>query len=366
MSVLIFFIILFILVLSHEFGHFIVAKSCGMRVDEFGFGFPPRLFGIKRGGTLYSINLIPFGGFVKILGEDPLEGSIDGKPPTDSFAGKPRYMQALVISAGVAFNFLLAWLLISLGLMVGLPTPSSATAEGAQVENARLLITNVRPQSPADRAGLKPGDEIIYLTGNGTTVDYPTPAAVQEYVAKSGTQQISLGYRRGDDVTKTVVLRPEKAPDGGKPVIGIAMDSIGIVRLPLFAALARGLDTTLALAYGTTLALADFLRGLFTGSGTAEGVTGPVGIVGLVGDARGLGLSYLLGLTAVISVNLAVINMVPFPALDGGRMLFIIIESIRRKSLSPKIANALNAAGFVALIGLMIFLTVGDIARLTN
>ncbi|HZT36243.1 MAG TPA: site-2 protease family protein, partial [Nitrososphaera sp.] len=163
MPIIIFIIILGILVLSHEAGHFVVAKLSGMKVEEFGFGFPPRLWAKKYRGTEYSINLIPFGGFVKIYGEDGLESEHEAHG-SGSFTSKPRHLQAAVVVAGVVCNFLLAWGLVSLGYVIGLPTSVDAVPAGQTIQNQKLVISLVEQGSPAEKAGLKSGDEIVSLS----------------------------------------------------------------------------------------------------------------------------------------------------------------------------------------------------------
>lgn len=360
MSIILFFIILGVLVVSHEFGHFIVAKWSGMRVDEFGFGFPPRLFGIKKGETTYSINWIPFGGFVKIWGEDAPENAHELPEYSRSFAGKPKHLQAAVVAAGVFFNLLLAWLLISLGFMLGMPVSTSQDTFG-KAENPRVFITQVFKDSPAATAGLQPGDVI---TGIGTQTNLIEAQEVQSFIASQTTpSSFPLTYSRGNE-SRTVMLEAVLKNDLGQPAIGIALDSLGTVHLGPIQAIASGLGLTIDLTKETALGLLDFVKNLFTERKPLEGVSGPVGIIGLVGVSALFGFVHLLGLTAVISINLALMNMIPFPALDGGRFLFIIIEKIKGSPITPRIANSMNAAGFFALLALMVFITFHDVVNL--
>ncbi len=364
MSIILFLIILGILVVSHEFGHFIVAKLSGMRVDEFGFGFPPKLFGFKYGETTYSINLIPFGGFVKIWGEDAPAGA-DQLPDYDrSFVGKSKGIQAAVVVAGVAFNLLLAWGLISLGLMVGMPTPASDTTYGP-VENPEVIITEVLRGTPAENAGLLPGDRVITLERNANETLTPHSAAdVQEFIRANETEPVTIRYKRGDADEASLILTPEKGIAGEFPAIGVAMETLGIVRLPFFSAIIEGAKLTVDFTKSTITGLYALVHDLIFGRGALDSVTGPIGLVGLVGTSAALGFTYLLGLTAIISINLAVMNLIPFPALDGGRLLFIIIEKIKGTPVPPKVANSIHAAGFLILLLFMAFITWHDIAKL--
>ncbi len=367
MSILLFIIILGILVVSHEFGHFIVAKLFGMRVDEFGFGFPPRLFGYKWKGTLYSINAIPFGGFVRIYGEDALEHSSLEARPHDSFTAKPRWQQGAVIVAGVFFNLLLAWGLISLGYGIGLPLPLSEAPAGSTIENTKTVVTYVEPGSPAEKAGLRGGDEIVALSGApDRMLSKNTPEAIQQFIAATGGRELTFTYRRGESLPREAHLVPVEGIVPDKLAIGIGMDAIGTLRLGLFSSIVEGARTTAHLVWATGSALFGLVRSLFIGQANLSGVTGPVGLIGVVGDASALGFIYLLTLTAMISVNLAVMNLIPFPALDGGRLLFIIIEAVRGKEIRPHISQAWNAAGFFALLLLMAVLTYGDVLKLVR
>ncbi len=374
MSIFIFIIILSALIVVHELGHFLAAKWSGIRVDEFGLGFPPRakkLFTWK--GTPFTLNWLPFGGFVKIFGENPeepirsdLENS-ESKgstlPAKDNFQSKNRGTQAAVLAAGVFFNFLFAWALISFGFMVGLPAP---VGQEFPVENPVTTITLVDPASPAGEADLRSGDEIISLTRGMERLPLEgeelTPEAVSEFIGSSREQVIFEISRGGEILEKSVV--PEDGIVEGRPAIGIAMDSVGIAKLSPHLALWHGLKTTWALTISTGYAIFDFLSGVFRGNADLSEVTGPVGIVGVVGDVSELGFMHLVTLTALISINLAVINLLPFPALDGGRLVFVAIEAITRRSVPAKIFNIVNTAGFLLLILLMLIITARDISNL--
>ncbi len=362
MSVIIFIIILAVLVFVHELGHFIAAKMSGMRVDEFGFGFPPRIFGIKRGETLYSLNTIPFGGFVKIHGEDPNDESLTGPDKNRSFTSKSKLRQIFVLVAGVTCNVIFAWFLISIGFMTGLPSSTETTSIGT-VQNPRVTITLVQPNSPAEKAGVKVGDVITNISAGQDQLAATDVALVQGFIASHGNSDISFTTMRGSE-EKIISIHPEQGIVADKPAIGIAMDKIGLVKLPFYKAFYQGFLLTIKLLWLTASGLVQFFSSLFIGGASLSQVTGPVGIAGLVGDARALGAVYLLSFAAFISLNLAVINLVPFPALDGGRVLFVIIESIKGSPIKPKIANVVNAVGFFLLILLMVIVTYHDIVKL--
>lgn len=380
MSILIFIVILFVLVVSHEFGHFIVAKLNNIRVDEFSFGFPPKLFGKKIGETTYNINALPFGGYVKIFGENLDEADIlevgfldkEGSPEKvelaeRSLAYKPKYIQALVMLAGVAMNFLVAWLLLSVGFMSGLPSSVDAVPKGAIVQNQALTITSVLPKSPAEKAGIKVGDKIESLsTKTDTTMllsSFLSTENVQNFVKKHNGEQVEVSLVRGKEPMQIVVV-PEISKQGDNPMIGISMDTIGTLKLPIHKAVWEGLKLSGNIFVGTMVGFYNLIHSAILGKADMSSLTGPVGIVGVVGDAAKFGFVYLLSFTALISINLAVINLVPFPALDGGRILFLIIEKIKGSRIKPKIANTVNAIGFGLLILLMVIITYHDIVKL--
>ncbi len=364
MSVIIFIIILAVLVLVHEIGHFLTAKNLGIRVDEFGIGFPPKLMSRKVGETRYSLNLIPFGGFVRIFGEQVTEDMKDSPDWSRSFPAKPRWAQAIVLSGGVAFNMLFAWLLFAVGFMVGFPT--SASLEGGErVAQPQTMILEVVSNSPAEEAGLKSGDSILSLSQGEMSLDAVNAPIedIRAFINSAGTQTLNVTIERGE-TTQDVLLIPREDVVPGRFAIGVSMDKIGILKLPWWSAIIEGAKSTFSLSAAVVIGLFQFFTDAFSGGADLSQVTGPVGIVSLVGDASTLGFVYLLGFTAFISVHLAVINLVPFPALDGGRLLFVLIEALKGSPIKARIANTLNTIGFILLIMLMLFITYQDILRL--
>lgn len=358
MSILLFFIVLGVLIFVHEFGHFIVAKKSGIRVDEFGIGFPPRLFKIRRGETVYSINLIPFGGFVKIFGEDN-----EGGPR--SFVDKPIYIKIAVIGAGVVFNIILAWFLITIGFTAGFPTSVAGAPEGSDVKDAKVLILNVKKDSPSEKAGLKAGDAIVGLSfkDGERIIDPLSTEIIQNFIATSDGKEIELFYKRGSEES-SVIIEPEKGIFGETPAIGIAMDEIGVVSMPIHKAVYAGLRMTINLTIGTAVGMVSFFKDAFTAKANLSQISGPVGIIGLVGEASEFGFIYLLSFTAFLSINLAILNIIPFPALDGGRIFLILIEAVKRSPINAKVTGILNGVGFAILIILMLVITFNDVIKL--
>lgn len=364
MSILIFFIVLFVLILVHEWGHFIVAKKTGMRVDEFGIGFPPKLFGFKWHGTLYTLNLFPIGGFVRIYGEnaeDAFNDAKTGKVIQDSFTSKSKWAQAAVLVAGVTMNVLLAWVLFAFVFMVGVPTvvdESEATAK------AHLTITGLLAGSPAEEANIPIGAEIVrYGTGENIAL---TPNAFRAYTADQKVAPISITYI-ASGYEQTVIVTPKLgliADNKDQPAVGIALALVENVRKPVGEALIEATKSTYNSLIAITVGLGSMFVDMAQMDADLSQVAGPIGIVGLVGDAAKFGFASVLLFTAMISLNLAVINMLPFPALDGGRLLFVAIEAVTRKPINPVWVGRLNAVGFLLLLVLMVAVTYSDISKL--
>lgn len=362
MSVIIFIIILSVLVFVHEFGHYITAKKNGIRVDEFAIGFPPTIFSWMRGETKWSLNLIPIGGYVKIFGENPDEESTVGKDSSRSFVNKPKHVQALVLSAGIIFNILFAWILITFGFIFGFPVPVS-DYPSEYINDRNLVVIMTATDSPASLAGVLSGDAIISVTSGEHSLTLLEPEAFSDFISKHGNKKVTLELKRGE-VFRNVEVVPKEGVVTGKSAIGVSIDTVGTLRLPFLKAVLQGTETTVSLVWQTIVGLSTFFFDAFRGQGDFSQVSGPVGIAGVVGGMAELGFMYLISLTAFISINLAVINLIPFPALDGGRLLFVAIEAITRKPISPNIANTLNAIGFFLLLLLMVVVTYNDIIKL--
>lgn len=376
MTLVLFFAVLFVLILVHEWGHFIVAKKTGMRVDEFGIGFPPKLFGKKWGETEYSFNALPIGGFVRIWGENYDEDTsglsegertrataLSDESAGRAFAARPKWAQALVLVAGVTMNVLFAWFLFTAALMVGVP--AAADAENPNPE-AQLSIVSVLADSPAERAGIPVGATVTGLSAGDSNLEAPSPESFQAFIIEHGSESVTVTYQKGDE-TQSAVLQPVGgvvAKDAERPAIGVSLAYTEIKREPLHKAIVLGAQSTV----NSTVAIAGGLFGLLTqavqGTADFENVAGPIGIAGLVGDAAEFGFTSLMLFTAMISLNLAVINLLPIPALDGGRLVFVAIEAVTRREIPPVWAARVNLFGFAFLMLLMIAVTYGDILRI--
>ena len=364
MSIILFFIVLAVLILSHELGHFLAAKKSGVRVDEFGFGFPPKIAKFKKGETTYSLNLIPFGGFVKIHGE---EGQEAGDPR--SFGSKPIWIRSLIISAGVIFNVALAWILIIAGFSFGMPVGVSSAPKGAEIKNQKVIILEVAKNSPAESAGILAGDELAGFSRVGDASSFISQNAGKEIEIKlrRNVRHVAVKPPRGG-LTATpdfsVKITPRINPPAGEGALGIAMDEIGTVKLPFYRAVIEGTKMTYNVVVGTALSLFYFIVGAIKGSVGLSAIAGPVGIAGIAGSAAKFGFVYFLSFIAFLSVNLAIINILPFPALDGGRLLFLLIEKTKGSPVSSRISSVVHGIGMAILLMLMLMVTYRDILKL--
>lgn len=364
MNILIFIIVIVALIVVHEFGHFVAAKLSGMRVDEFGLGYPPRalLLG-KVGETEYTLNWLPFGGFVKIYGENGEQEA--GGRDTRAFSARPRILQAIVLAAGVTMNLVFAYVLITSALVSGTPR-ALAPEEVSSAQSAELAVANVLPGSPAARAGLLTGDSILSAKDVGGEWSATDPKSFSAFVAASGGSEITLETKREGRLT-SLNATPEvgvAASDPSRYALGVEVATIGVVPLGFGAAIVEGAHLMWGATVLTAQGLWHFFYGVFTLSADLSQVAGPVGIAGAVGSASMQGWGDLFSVMAIISINLALINLIPIPALDGGRLFFVIIESVIRRPIKPRVSQAMNAIGFVFLILLMVVVTAHDIFKI--
>ncbi len=382
-TIVIFVLVLSVLVIAHECGHFFTARRFGVKAEEFGLGFPPRALGVfknKHGkwrwiagnrsvesletsedaslhpaekSTVYSLNWLPLGGFVKIKGENG-----EGQNDKDSFAYQKVWKRIIILSAGVIMNVILAWFLFSFGYMIGLPQSTDTLGKNAIVSEPKVMIASVLPNSPAAAAGLKEGDAVLRINDESVGTD----SALQDAVAKNSGQAANLIIEReGKEISLTVT---PTSKDGARATMGVAIFSAGLVRYPFFSALVEGIKTTGFMIKEIFVAFINLFKDLFAGHKVGDQFAGPVGIATITGQAARLGFSYLLQFTALLSLNLAVINILPLPALDGGRIFFLLIEKLKGKPVKRELEAIIHNVGFLLLIGLIIFITYRDIIKL--
>ena len=355
LSIIIFIFIFGLFVFLHELGHFWGAVRAGVRVEEFGFGLPPRLWGVKRGGTIYSINWIPFGGFVRLKGE-----GVSGGTDPDSLRNQSYGARFLVTVGGVLMNFLTALVLLMIGFWLGMPPivsdVSNYTTDDSQLD-AQILILQVDKGTPAEAAGIKAGDVVVSVDGQSLTTVPDLQAAV------AGKRQVVIAVQRGD---KEIILSVTTVQEEGREVIGVLADELisGVHyvwwQVPYFA-----LQETWQLIRNITVAIVGFLGGLITSGSVPDSVAGPVGIAKITAQAVSLGFLAVLQFAIFLNVNLGLINIVPFPALDGGRLLFLVVELVRGgRRLRPEVENTVHSLGFLLLLVFIFVVTYRDIVKL--
>ncbi len=355
LTIITFFIILVILVVIHEFGHFIAAKKSGVYVEEFGFGFPPRLLGKKIGETLYSFNLIPLGGFVRLFGEEYHEEKGLAKkeiPKERAFVNKKPWQKAIIITAGVLMNFILGWALISYLFTVGTPVPAGVSIEEIQAD------------SPAIRAGLKKGDILEKIVIDGKELSLRTTPDLIAAAKRYADKEVTIYVKRGGEVLP-LQITPRSKPPKDQGAMGIVINQIiATKQYPWYTAPYYGLIEATTMTKTILVELLKIPFQFITSQKTDVEFSGPIGIARIVGEARKYGINALLEITALLSLNLAVINILPFPALDGGRMVFVLYEWITKKRPNQNLEKYLNLAGIIILLSLSALITVIDIQKL--
>ena len=350
-SILIFLIVLSVLILVHELGHFITARHAGVLIEEFGFGLPPRLFGKKIGETIYSINALPFGGFVRLHGEIEEDGITD---PKRAFLNKSKKVRISVIIAGVVMNFLLAIFAFTIVY----------SFSGIPRDTRQIKVIDISAGSPAVSAGLVVGDVIKKVDGKilTNTNDFI------KYIDTKKDQRVkietdSVGTRAG----KKLTITPRANPPVGEGPLGVVITNTEIYFPPIWQRPFYGIYYGFkeAIFWGQTIivGLWTIIAGLFKGQ-SPQGVSGPVGIFAVTSEAARSGILTLINFIGILSVNLAILNILPFPALDGGRLLFIGIESVIGRKVVPKIEAMVHAIGMIILLALILAITIGDIRRL--
>jgi len=352
------FISLIGLVILHELGHFLLAKKFGMKVDEFGIGYPPRLFGKKIRETIYSLNLLPFGAFVKIYGQ---EQKIDD---SGSFSSKPFYQKALVILGGVVVFWVVSAILLSIVMWLGVPSLIEDEEQGF-LRDPKVQIIAINSNSPASESGLKVGDSITNVKCQILDVKIDRVKQVQNAIESCKGGETVLEIKRGKEIFD-VYLTPRVSYPADQGPIGIALARTALKSYPWYRAPIEGIKLTGNLTVAIIKGWGLVFKGLFQGKGIPAGmeIGGPIRIFELFIDMSALGINYFLQFIALISLSLAIINILPLPALDGGWLLFLIIEKLRGKPLNDKIIAKISATFFILLVVLMIWITIRDIIRI--
>ena len=364
--------------LAHELGHFLVAKRNGVGAEEFGFGFPPRIVGLykdkngkrrlvwgnkpveeivkKEEETVYSLNLIPIGGFVKITGQDG-EEKINPK----SFAGKTIWTRFKILFAGVGMNIILGVVFLAIAFQIGLP---EAVDDKASYENSKIQIAQVVKGSPAEEFGIAMGDEIVAVVFGGKEERINSTEQFQNIIAENAGKNITLlllPFGEKSIIEKEIAVR-ESAPEG-QGLLGVVLVKTVFTSYDFFESFWLAIKAVFGIIVAIFVFLGNFLISIFSQKPIQADVAGPIGIAVLTGQVAKLGLAYVLQFTAMLSVNLAIINLLPLPALDGGRILFLLFEKIKGKPINQKIEGFAHMIGFLFLIGLMILITFKDFSN---
>ncbi len=348
LTLFVFFIILSILIFVHEAGHFLVAKKLKIRVEEFGFGLPPRIFSRKRGETVYSINLLPIGGFVRLTGEDAVTKNKDPR----SFVNKKPLERSLVLLSGVIMNFILAVIVLSI-----------IFTKGVAVSTERVHIEDVAQGSPAEVTGLRPGDILISVDGNKIIENKD----IISYTAKKLGKEIVLIIYRGSEKREfEIKIIPRAEYPSGEGPLGVAISNLEMKKYPWYQAPFLGVTESINISGRMVSGLGLMITNLITRSEVPKDIAGPIGIFQVTGKAVGVGTIAVLQLLGFLSLNLAVVNSLPFPALDGGRFIFVLIEMIFGRKVVPRFERYAHTFGMVVLLTLIVLVSISDIGRIVE
>ncbi len=340
MTIVLALIIIAILILAHEWGHFIVARRVGIPVHEFSLGFGYKLFSTKKNGVEYSLRLVPLGGFVRMAGEEP--GDMENP---NGFNNRKPWEKIAVAFAGPFMNFLLAILIFIYSFtFIGVAQPMDDAVVGEVLKG-----------KPAETAGLQTDDRVLMVNGKNIS-------NWNEFVGTVKNNQVGvpleLTIDRGGSVSQ-LTLKSVADETTGVPIVGI-YPQIEFEKQGIVNAIKLGFLQT----YQMTAMLLGGLVMLFTGGASAADLAGPVGITNMVGEAARSGIVYLLGFTAFLSINLGILNLLPIPALDGSRMVFAMVEAVRRKPINPEKEGFIHWLGFLFLMSIIVFVTYNDIVRM--
>lgn len=358
-QLIIFLVILSVLVLVHEWGHYICAKIFGVRVEEFGFGLPPRVRKLfTRKGTLFSLNWLPIGGFVKLYGEEYAPGDELVLDRSDRFYEKSAAARAVILTAGVFMNFCLGILLFAtVYSFVGIP-----------VKTDRVRVVEIAVNSPADKAGLTIDDRVVEFRIGGSITAVGETNQLVKLVTEHAGEEVSLKVIGKDGGEKAIVVVPRVSPPAGEGALGVMLSNVELTQFPWWQMPFRGavVGMSEAVAWGKDIAggLGQMVYGLLTGKGVPKDLAGPIGIYQVSGQVIKQGFLATLQFVGILSINLAVLNILPFPALDGGRLIFLGVEKMIGKRRKNLVEGYVNTAGMIFLLSIMALITARDVWRL--
>jgi regulator of sigma E protease len=356
------FLSLIALMIIHEFGHFIIAKKFGVRVDEFGIGYPPRIFGKKIGETIYSINWIPLGAFVRIYGE---EGGVDDYR---SFQNLKIWQRVLIVIGGVAAFWITAIIIFSIVFGIGAALPVT-DQDVPELINPQVIVTAVSANSPASQAGLKMGDVITEVKIKDLSVKIDKIGDFQKIIGENKGKEITLAINRSGKAVD-FNLTPRANPPAGQGATGVGLERMAsFKKYPLYYAPVQGAVYTWKTTVNAVEGLYSVFANLISQKGLPKGAefAGPLGITIFLANAASYGLGFFLYFIGTLSVLIAIFNLFPIPALDGGKLIFLLIEKIKGKPVSPQIEQVVTFIFFAILICLSIYITIRfDIPRFAD
>lgn len=360
LTIIVFVLILSILVIAHEWGHFISARLFGVHVDEFAIGFPPRAAKIQGKKTMFTINWLPLGGFVRLKGEQGEDAKDE-----DSFAGKAIWKRLIILSAGVGMNVLLAIILMCIGFNIGMPADVTDYDGTGTIRDRAVVVTSVLPDTAASMVDIQPNDKIISIDGN----EFSTYSEVTTYLSDSGGKKLNMVLKRGKEehvVTPTIgTIAFQSQDENGNEItvqkagLGVALTDGGIVSYSFFQSIPVAFSAVAMMIYTIIVFLIHAFQTM-----VFSDFSGPVGIAAYTGVAMREGFAYILLFMVQLSLSLAILNILPLPALDGGRALFAIIEKLRGKPMPKNAENTAHLIGFFLLILIVILATVKDVRAL--
>ncbi|OGZ85581.1 MAG: hypothetical protein A2599_01325 [Candidatus Staskawiczbacteria bacterium RIFOXYD1_FULL_39_28] len=338
----------------HEFGHFIIAKKFGVKVEEFGIGYPPRIFGKKFGETIYSVNWLPLGAFVRIYGE---EGGIDDYR---SFLGLKIWKRVLIVIGGVVAFWIAAIAIFSVVFFIGADLPIGEQ-DSVGLINPQVRVVAVSPNSPAESAGIKAGDTIKSISADGLFANINKVSQFQEITGANKGKEIVVVIERNSKNLE-VRLTPRVSPPAGQGIVGVSLERMAslVEKTSWYMAPVQGAVYTWQSTINALKGFYEIFKNLFTAKGLPAGAefAGPLGITVFLANAASYGPGFFLYFIGMISIFLAIFNLFPIPALDGGKLIFLLIEKIKGKSISAKVEQNITIVFFIILITLSIFITV--------
>ncbi|MBU4348030.1 site-2 protease family protein [Patescibacteria group bacterium] len=333
------FLGLSLVIIVHELGHFAMSKIFKVHIEEFGLGFPPKIWSKKIGETLYSINWIIWGGFLKISGMRKETERMD-IPPDKNFVNQAFYKKALIIVGGVLMNFFLGWMLISLVMNIGIPQS--------------IFVSDIKINSPAYMSGFQKGDLIL---------NFENSEEFNSYLNQNKGTEIIFNIKR-DGVKKEITTKlPEERLESGE-LLGIYYGETGVEKSGFWKSIFKGFETACGLVFFYLKGYISLLSGIFTDSSVFQNLISPIGLFSMGAAASKVGIVYFLQLLAHLSINLIIFNFLPFPMLDGGWFLLSIIEKIKGSPINHKIEAVINGFGFIVLFSLFLAITIKDLINL--